>query len=213
MKRTGFTLIEVLVAVAIIAILAAVMYSNFGQSSAVTRDAERKADLRAVQSALELYKLKYGRYPERCAVTSPSMPWSGQDGTSYECDDGSGQYIVGLAPEFMPVLPYDQKINGANSGYVYTTNTEGTVYKFMAKNTVESEVVGVKNELKSCELGGGACDSVYTTGSKPAWCDVNNSNFQKTYAVWGGYPFEPNAGDSNQNRAERMREAVICNIQ
>lgn len=147
----GFTLIEVLVVVSIVGILAAVIAVNAVDSGRQGRDAKRQADIRILQSAIELYKNKYGRYPEGCR--GPGQ-WSGQQGSSYACSGGNTQYIVNLAPEFIPVLPVDPKLNSAfsNSGYVYRTNSAGTVYKLMAMNTVEGELVDYNHELKSCDI-------------------------------------------------------------
>lgn len=62
-KRTGFTLIELLVVIAIIAILAAVAIIQFGSAQADARDARRQADVRAMQSAVELYYNENNTYP------------------------------------------------------------------------------------------------------------------------------------------------------
>ncbi len=145
----GLTLIEVLVVIAIIGILAAVISVNAVESGKISRDAKRQADLRMLQSAVELYKNKNGQYPEGC---NNAGEWSGQLGSQYECTNGSSQYITGLAPEFIPVLPYDPKLNGTNSGYVYVTNADRSVYKIMAMRTVESEVVNYNHEFESCHI-------------------------------------------------------------
>jgi prepilin-type N-terminal cleavage/methylation domain-containing protein len=70
----GFSIIEVMIVVAIIGILSAVGYANFSQGSEQSRDAQRQGDLRIVSTALDLYKSKYGRYPEGC--NGPNT-WSG----------------------------------------------------------------------------------------------------------------------------------------
>jgi hypothetical protein len=111
-------------------------------------------------------------------------------GTSYACASG-GEYIVGLAPAFIPKLPTDPKLLAdGQSGYVYTTNADGTVYKLMARRTVESETVSYAHEFKSCDAtdsGTGMCDAVISTGNKPNHCVENNGIFKSTYAVWGGF--------------------------
>lgn len=200
----GFTLIEVLITVAIIAILAGIILANTGQGYAQSRDTERKADLRSMQTALELYKTKYGRYPAGCNTAGT---WSGQAGTDYACNDGTGQYIKGdlsatpdvvenFSPQFIKVLPADSKLNGNDSGYVYTTNVEGSVYKLMALKSVESEAVTYDNKFKSCDWSTPA-PSVCTNGSTGACsfcnpttytsCTEDDDTFKNSYAVWGGY--------------------------
>lgn len=59
----GFTLIELLVVIAIISILAALLMANFVGVRQRGRDAQRKSDLRQIQTALELYRADNGSYP------------------------------------------------------------------------------------------------------------------------------------------------------
>lgn len=169
----GFTLLEVIVVVGIIGILAAVVAVNAVDSGRQGRDAKRQADVRTLQSAVELYKNKYGRYPAGCRGADQ---WSGQQGTSFACPGGSTQYIIDLAPEFIPVLPLDQKLHSTltNDGYVYRTNSAGTVYKIMAMNTVEGELVDYNHELKSCDIRPdslGRLQNLGATGVETSgWC-------------------------------------------
>lgn len=61
--RKGFTLIEILIVVAIIAILATVVLVGLGPTQQAGRDARRLSDLREVQQGLQLYFSKCGYYP------------------------------------------------------------------------------------------------------------------------------------------------------
>jgi prepilin-type N-terminal cleavage/methylation domain-containing protein len=75
MKR-GFTLIEILIVVAIIAILASVVLVGLGPTQQAGRDARRLSDLRNTQNALELYFNKCGYYPGAAQATSPCGAYS-----------------------------------------------------------------------------------------------------------------------------------------
>lgn len=79
LKNKGFTLIEVLVVVAIIAILSSVIIIGLGPTRQAGRDARRISDLRSVQHALELYFNKCGAYPsstEGCSGTTAITSWA-----------------------------------------------------------------------------------------------------------------------------------------
>lgn len=62
-SRKGFTLIEILIVVAIIAILASVVLIGLGPTQQSGRDARRLSDLHEIQNGLELFYNKCGYYP------------------------------------------------------------------------------------------------------------------------------------------------------
>ncbi|MBI3638524.1 type II secretion system protein [Candidatus Wolfebacteria bacterium] len=62
--NSGFTLIEILIVVAIIATLASVVLVGLGSFRGRGRDTRRISDLRQIQSALELYYAKNQTYPD-----------------------------------------------------------------------------------------------------------------------------------------------------
>jgi len=59
----GFTLIELLIVVAIIAILAAIAVPNFLEAQVRAKNSRGKADMRAVATAIEAYRMDTGKYP------------------------------------------------------------------------------------------------------------------------------------------------------
>jgi general secretion pathway protein G len=62
-SRKGFTLIELLIVIGIIGVLATLLMVNFVGVRQRARDAERKSDLRQIQSALEIYRADNNSYP------------------------------------------------------------------------------------------------------------------------------------------------------
>lgn len=56
LNTNGFTLIELVVVMAIIATLTALATFNFSQARVRARDVQRKSELKAIQNALEMYK-------------------------------------------------------------------------------------------------------------------------------------------------------------
>ena len=83
----GFTLIEILIVVAIIAILAGSVLVGFGPAQRQGRDTRRISDLRQVQNALGLYYAKCGYYPGTTQAGSTcsgfsTTNWAGLYGTN-----------------------------------------------------------------------------------------------------------------------------------
>ncbi len=118
MKR-GFTLIEILIVVAIIAILASVVLVGFGPAQRQGRDTRRIADLRQVQNALELYYAKCGYYPGTAQATSPCGGFSQISSWASLITSLTGSNI-GVSQ-----IPNDPS-SGKN--YLYGTNIAGSSY-------------------------------------------------------------------------------------
>jgi general secretion pathway protein G len=76
--EAGFTLIEMLIVIAVVAILAGVVLTGVAGFQASARDSRRVGDLKNVQSFLELYFNKCNRYPGgldaggNCTTTNPA---------------------------------------------------------------------------------------------------------------------------------------------
>jgi len=90
-KPFGFSLVELLVVIAVIGILVVVASVAYGNVREKARDSQRKQELKAVATALLLYYQDYGEYP-----TCPSG-----------CTSESGNWIPGLVPDYIKSLPKD----------------------------------------------------------------------------------------------------------
>ncbi len=78
-KSLGFTLIEMLVVVAIIGILAGIIVVKIANKPDEARIVRAKQDIASLQTALDLYKLDNGTYPTTeqgldALVTQPTSP-------------------------------------------------------------------------------------------------------------------------------------------
>jgi len=62
-NKKGFTLVELLVVIAIIGLLGSIVLVSVNSARAKARDTKRKAELRQIAIALEMYASEYGGYP------------------------------------------------------------------------------------------------------------------------------------------------------
>lgn len=107
--QLGFTLVELLIVVAVIGILSALLTANFIGVRQRARDAQRKADVKQIQSALELYRADHGTYPAALANCGNSL-------MSEDCQTST----------YMRTIPQDPQ------GDDYTYSTNGTTYSVIA---------------------------------------------------------------------------------
>jgi prepilin-type N-terminal cleavage/methylation domain-containing protein len=174
---SGFTLIELMVTVAIIALLSAVLFANFNDARMQARDKARMASLKEMQLSIELYKAQYGRYPAAgCSAASFAGPGpAGATGYS-SCADYVTGHVAGatFVPDFISTLPQDPRFeNEAGRGFYYRTDTNGTEYKLMMLDSVESGLVtDFGDEFARCPAIGGGCTTLSAIGN--------------TYSVYSG---------------------------
>ena len=62
-KAYGFTVVELLIVIIVIAILAAIAITTYSGIQRRSRDVARQSDVTTIQKALELYRMDNGRFP------------------------------------------------------------------------------------------------------------------------------------------------------
>jgi prepilin-type N-terminal cleavage/methylation domain-containing protein len=107
MKRSsqGFTLIEMLVVIAIIGILMTIIFGNITTSRQKARDGKRISDLKEIQLALQQFFAACKQFPDSLTASAA-------------CPDGSG-YTFGQFLKDIPADPstgtsYDYTVTGSN---------------------------------------------------------------------------------------------------
>ena len=68
--RKGFTLVELVVVIAILGILAGIAIPRFMEATKSARGAKIVADMRTIESAVNIYYVKYGAYPSEDQMDS-----------------------------------------------------------------------------------------------------------------------------------------------
>jgi type II secretion system protein G len=124
MKKRGFTLMEVLIVIAILGILATMVMANFKASQQKSRDIRRKSDLSQIGKALEIYNNDFGSYP--LADADGNIKGCGAGGIA-TCTWGTSQFANTTSTViYMAKLPNDP-ITGLH--YRYRSDGTGTYYQ------------------------------------------------------------------------------------
>jgi prepilin-type N-terminal cleavage/methylation domain-containing protein len=121
-RTTGFTLVEILVVIAIIGLLAVIGIVSLGSARAKARDARRISDVRAITKALDLYFAAKQQYPVGGGVDMGGGCISEAKGVEESCTATDADVIL-LQP--IPKSPnYDQ---GHSDRYFYNGYVEETL--------------------------------------------------------------------------------------
>jgi len=168
-RKNGFTLVELLIVISIIAILSVVGVTVFSGIQKKARIVKRISDIKAVQTSLEVYYYTHNsQYPISSGWNSECTTWGG---------DSSDQVIPGLVPDYMTSFPHDP-LYKANDRYCYLYQSNGTDYMFiiMRIDELNSAELLQHPELILPHYDGGAEN---TTG----WCSIDGTG----PFAWGVY--------------------------
>jgi len=117
-KGGEFTLVEMLVVVAIIGVLASIVLASLNTSRAKGRDARRVSDMHEITNALSLYYSANGSYPPINAESAGVGGWN----VSY-----NPGFLQALVPDFMGANPKDP-INQLESGFSFFGAKAGSYF-------------------------------------------------------------------------------------
>jgi type II secretion system protein G len=115
---SGFTLIELLVVVAIIGVLASSVLTSVQKVRERANDTQKISSLKNIATALEVYRLNYGQYPDTGGL---STTYAGTD-CALMTDVKAVEWIPGLVTnKYISMLPPNQA-SDPTSCFIYASN-------------------------------------------------------------------------------------------
>jgi general secretion pathway protein G len=134
-KKSGFTLVEILIVVVILGILAAIVIPQFSQASLEARESSLVSNLQTIRAQIEFYKIQHLEVLPTVANYADLMT---------TVTDINGAAWVDLATSgtaygpYMRVVPDNPFSNGntvdGSGDWLYTPNAANGTYSFVAND-------------------------------------------------------------------------------
>lgn len=139
MKKNGFTLVELMIAISIISVLTAIALVTYQDINKKSRDARRQSDLKVIQSALQQYFADQNYYPSNDIAQSTSLTYS---------------YTENNQPKtktYLNQMPVEPKTD--NSRYMYIASPPGctnSVDNYCASYCLFANLEGTPPSVSGC---------------------------------------------------------------
>ena len=137
-KQAGFTIVELLIVIIVIAILATLVITAYNGVQAKARDAKRETDFSTLKKALEIFHAENGGYPDcHNGVYQP--------GGTLQVNTVQNCLTDKLAPKYFPDTVKDP-INSGNYQYEYAVGYHKTGPEAYAGNQSDNYIIGARLE-------------------------------------------------------------------
>lgn len=160
-SNKGFTLIELMIVVAIIGILAAIAIPNFLRFQLKAKSSEGKVNIAAIRTAEESYLAEFGQYV--AAAVAPTADVPGTQKATF--DTTAGFTELGWSPEGQVFFQY--AVN-ADAGRAYTISAAADIdgdtvdqaWGYVKTATTDDEMVGIHTACTAAGIAGDKLDVV-----------------------------------------------------
>lgn len=134
-SKSGFTIVELLIVIVIVAILAAITITAYNGIQQRARNTQRQSDLSQIAKLLELYYVDNGAYPQGSGSTVINPAWS-------TTVDASWQNLMTLLQPYGTIPSTDP----SNTPGVNPSSASGYGYAYFSSNS-GSYCGSAKNEM------------------------------------------------------------------
>lgn len=129
-SKSGFTIVELLIVIIVIAILAAIVIVAYNGITQKANDSKRLSDIDTIVKALEVYKMKYGDYPAAQSTPNASSWETSTDGTN--ATDFISALRTGGAIANVPIDPGSLTVSGTLNPGSNSTAHEFFYFRYSA---------------------------------------------------------------------------------
>lgn len=119
-KQTGFTVVELLIVIVVIAILATISIVAYNSIQQRARDAQRMSDIHQIAKAIELYRADNGNLPRTAG-------WCTQISNT---TNGYAAAFQGDIAPYMPRVPLDPLYKNTYQDYFYKNIDDQNFYLY-----------------------------------------------------------------------------------
>jgi len=181
-KRRGFTLVELIITIALIGLVSAMFVSYNKGAQIKARDNQRKSDLQAISTYLERYYAENKHYPNNPSDTTRCTVYGCFDDSLEPVVDPPIPWIDELTSEYTDgILPEDPK-NTNDYYYTYSTVSPFDTYILLTRleNQNDPEIYN-KPGAKCTNSGGGwGTNNMLTRGFVERYCVTSPKGYKQS---------------------------------